>query len=429
MPEFHAPAASDLFFTETAIASVLGGAILGLSTVFKTGLTGEVLGVSGSSRAMLFKPGFDKAAFLLGVAGSGLVFANCYDGAFEPIPPPVTLPSDRRWKYMLRLFFGGMLVGIGTSFGNGCTSGHGLTGLARLSLRSWVGVPCFMGMGMVSATVFRGAEDIPADPLSERLAADWQKALAWFGGLVALLLLSSVVLVALRRNFGLDNQKLAPGVELVTGFCFGSGMGISGMVRASKVIGCLDLASGKWDPSLMFVMAGALSFTFPFFQIQELKGYNTPLLGGKFGLVPKSMPLDKWLIFGTTTFGFGWGLCGMCPGPIWANVGSCKSWEVLVAVGGMYVGMAIWVVWYKYGGGNKNCGKPAAKSEPAGGQVVAPMDDKVDGAGAPAATAPAEKQANEPPEPVKPQAKEEAGPATFRDEIPSGMQEFAKSWV
>merc|ERR1719401_806532 len=119
------------------------------------------------------REGTRRAAFLLGLVIAGLVMSKTY-GNFEPAPGSQKSSSQRRTAVFARLAVGGLLVGAGTALGNGCTSGHGLTGLARLSLRSWVAVPCFMSCAVLAATLSGSSAAIPPNPTSEREAPAWQ---------------------------------------------------------------------------------------------------------------------------------------------------------------------------------------------------------------------------------------------------------------
>lgn len=127
---------------------------------------------------------------------------------------------------------------------------------------------------------------------------------------------------------------MKPLVALASGTLFGMGLMLSGMTDPAKVIGFLDLA-GRWDPSLAFVMGGALCVTFPTFQL--LKSRTAPLLGERFYL-PTRKDLDAPLIAGAVLFGVGWGIAGLCPGPAIANL-AFGSPEVLGFVVSMIAGM------------------------------------------------------------------------------------------
>jgi uncharacterized protein len=100
-------------------------------------------------------------------------------------------------------------------------------------------------------------------------------------------------------------------VALFSGALFGLGLAVSGMTNPAKVIGFLDLA-GEWDPTLAFVMGGALLVTIPAFRL--ILGRQRPILAGDFAL-PTKTSLDARLLGGAALFGVGWGLSGFCPGP------------------------------------------------------------------------------------------------------------------
>jgi len=253
------------------------------------------------------------------------------------------------FPYIARMVLGGFFVGIGTVMANGCTSGHGLTGLARLSKRSWVAVPTFMGVAMLTATLLKTSTHIHPDHHAEQVSPSAAHAAAVAAAFVASIL-------ALTLGFGAVVPKLSPEnahrvhalFELAIGGAFGAGLAISTMSRPSKVAGFVDLGSGAWDASLMFVMGGGLLITTPFFQIFERKAGACPALGGCLGLPPKDKAVDGDLVWGSALFGLGWGTCAMCPGPLWVIVGAGPALDALFAVAAMLVGMRLWVDWQQY---------------------------------------------------------------------------------
>lgn len=104
----------------------------------------------------------------------------------------------------------------------------------------------------------------------------------------------------------------------VAGALFAFGLGLSGMTNPAKVIGFLDIA-GAWDPSLAFVMAGAIGAHF--LVARWSKTAKAPLLGGDF-VLPSSEGIDRRLLAGAALFGLGWGASGYCPGPAIAGAAS-----------------------------------------------------------------------------------------------------------
>jgi hypothetical protein len=103
---------------------------------------------------------------------------------------------------------------------------------------------------------------------------------------------------------------------LLAGIVFGLGLAVSQMINPAKVVGFLDIF-GRWDPSLLLVMAGAVVVTFVGFRV--IQSRPAPLFGARFDL-PTRRDLDSRLIGGAAIFGIGWGLTGFCPGPAIASL-------------------------------------------------------------------------------------------------------------
>lgn len=101
-------------------------------------------------------------------------------------------------------------------------------------------------------------------------------------------------------------------VAFVSGLLFAIGLGVAGMTNPAKVLAFLDMFGGNWDPSLMFVMGGAILVYAPVYQL--LKGRDAPKFADRFHW-PTSKDVDVKLVIGSALFGIGWGLGGLCPGP------------------------------------------------------------------------------------------------------------------
>jgi hypothetical protein len=101
-------------------------------------------------------------------------------------------------------------------------------------------------------------------------------------------------------------------VALLSGALFGYGLSLSGMVDPARVLGFLDIASGRWDPSLMFVLGGAVCIAFIAVTIQ--RRLQRPVFDTQFH-IPERTDIDARLVGGSVLFGIGWGLAGFCPGP------------------------------------------------------------------------------------------------------------------
>jgi uncharacterized membrane protein YedE/YeeE len=121
------------------------------------------------------------------------------------------------------------------------------------------------------------------------------------------------------------------------GLVFGIGLIVSGMTDPGKVIGFLDLA-GRWDPSLAFVMGGAILVGYFSFAAAGKRGRT--FLGGAMQL-PTSRDIDARLVAGSTVFGIGWGLAGFCPGPALVALGAGID-EAALFVAAMLAGMVIY---------------------------------------------------------------------------------------
>ena len=197
---------------------------------------------------------------------------------------------------------GGICVGFGTRMGCGCTSGHGLSGLARFSPRSFVAVGSFFVPAVVVANLVHGlsGDNIEGD-ISNK---EWyQTSTAGGATLLALSLIPPL------RDISLETVHV-----WVFGALFGVGLSLSGMTNNAVVISFLNFDK-MWNPALMFVLAfGSGTFCLVYW-LREYRGDTKPLYADKNSL-PVKKDIDAKLVIGAVIFGIGWGLAGLCPGPV-----------------------------------------------------------------------------------------------------------------
>jgi uncharacterized membrane protein YedE/YeeE len=138
-----------MFTLQTTLLPLAGGVLIGLVAVLMLGLTGQIAGISGIA-ARLLPPYGDgetaaRAAFILGLVAAPAAFATAGFPAAAPVLPAGTV----------LIVVAGLLVGFGSVWGNGCTSGHGVCGLSRLSTRSLVATVTFMATAVATVSLAR----------------------------------------------------------------------------------------------------------------------------------------------------------------------------------------------------------------------------------------------------------------------------------
>ena len=122
-------------------------------------------------------------------------------------------------------------------------------------------------------------------------------------------------------------------ISLTSGTIFGIGLVVSQMINPEKVLGFLDLF-GSWDPSLAFVMIGALIISSPLFHL--IKNKDKPLFSEKFNY-SNNKEINNKLVIGSALFGAGWGLGGLCPGPAISSIALLNINSIIFVVA-MFIG-------------------------------------------------------------------------------------------
>jgi len=222
----------------------------------------------------------------------------------------------------------GFLVGFGTRLSHGCTSGHGICGLARLSKRSFAAVMTFMVTGIATASLFPNDGFLTAAADSSMFPNESSSVV---GKCICALVAAACLLLLVKKIKGgiLKVKEEANDVKSVligalAAAIFSVGLAISGMVKQYKVFGFLDvkrMATGTWDGTLAFVMGGGVVVSAAGYH--WVKGYNyvgnekalscPPLLDqscSKFDIT-SNIAIDLQLVLGSAIFGVGWGLVGL----------------------------------------------------------------------------------------------------------------------
>lgn len=283
----------------------------GLASVTLLLLNGEIMGTTSIFSAVVIQPVKTwrtqrwKVIFIASFIGTANLYLVFLD------PSAIDDHGNERQLSTLGQIITGFLIGFGTRLGNGCTCGHGICGLSRLSRRSLAAVCTFMGVGMATATLF-SLEAVRSRTMflftDYSLPSTTNPVVAVFVGIVPV----SLALFSVVTN----PSKKAAGAAM-SGALFAVGLAVSKMVLPNKVLGFLDLsriASGTYDPSLFLVMASGLGLGILGYQYKQHHLDKKPLLSDKYS-IPGNTAIDLPLLLGASLFGIGWGVSGLCPGP------------------------------------------------------------------------------------------------------------------
>ncbi|PGH14092.1 hypothetical protein AJ80_06097 [Polytolypa hystricis UAMH7299] len=292
----------------TPVDTSLGALLLYQGSAGLLQHTGKVLGISSLLSGSVTRPGWENLPIITGLISS---IAPVYLFA------PALLP-----KYPSLLYtWEAAAATVGTGVVNlcGCTSGHMLCGLSRLSPRSLIATGIFFTTAAITANLrnrFPSCADdqpcyLPTFPSMYNLAF-----------MLVVVMLSQVVNDFLVPRLRPDWPKASALYSYIAGFQFGLGLLISGMASPGKVLGIFSLRDfSRFDPSLLLVLVFAVGPSlWSWMRLKRVygneKGKKPPTFGSMFYLPTATVADIDWrFILGAISFGVGWGLTGVCPGP------------------------------------------------------------------------------------------------------------------
>jgi len=316
---------SPLCTTQSIFNATLGGVSLGLLCASHLHSTGKVLPSSSFASPLL----------TLGmVLGGYTVFLFHNEDAVEWNGSITSIVDKSLSLFPLHTtLLASIFIGAGSRLGRGCTSGNGIQGISSLSLASLAHVVTFMIFGVATATVLNTSQFLLRNKLAIAIsvAASSSTPPTLHLPPTHLLLLS---LIPSLLNFSSKKKSKSPPnkfFQLLTGMSFASSLTIANMISPTRVVTFLQPFSGEfgWDPSLMFVMVGAIATTMVCYYIGGVEKS-----GGEDFAKWRSRKTDMKTLLGGALFGIGWGMCGICPGPGLTNVGFAEV-NAIVWVGGL----------------------------------------------------------------------------------------------
>jgi uncharacterized membrane protein YedE/YeeE len=302
----------------------LGGNLVGGAAILTVLGAGEIMGFSGILSPILKNP-FAAAQDLsqqwkFAFLSTFLLTAYAF---FVPSADSDQIESVAAVTSPFAYALSGLLVGFGVKLGNGCTSGHGINGIARLSVRSIASTLTFMTAAVVTTVVT--SPDQPTGQYFEVLRSGASvHYVPFIMPTITTGILAATVYGIFTKDLStaeINRKRIAAGLA---GAAASAGLSHGSMAYPSAVRNFLDmggLARGTWDPTLLMVMVGALLVSFTGYQFIESQAVvkscpklSQPWCGGNFG-IPTKTAIDWKLLTGAVAFGTGWALSGACPGP------------------------------------------------------------------------------------------------------------------
>ncbi|GBG65392.1 hypothetical protein CBR_g50753 [Chara braunii] len=256
----------------------------------------------------------------------GMLIAGALS-AWNGVVSVESFKSGSAWVYLIS----GFLIGFGSRAGSGCTTGHAISGVARLSRRSGIATVIIWLSGSLTATIFHRGN-------LEKVPVVWPS----FGRVLLLTLLLIAAIAAfeglrLAHTRGMIEEERAFNVTAVIGgVVFALGLTVAGLSQQSKILGFLDWR-GYWDATLLVALIAAVLPSLISYQI-SIQPMRAPLFTEEL-LLPMKTEEDLPLIVGSVIFGVGWGYLGLSPASAVVNFVRFNHWRIIVYVVAMLGGI------------------------------------------------------------------------------------------
>ncbi|KAH6870341.1 YeeE/YedE family integral membrane protein [Alternaria rosae] len=332
----------------TPIETSIGAFLLHQATSNQLYQNGDILGLSGYLRRLFSAPTKELLAFFTGMVASYVPLKALAPQLITEYPAVQISPQNALVTLAI-----GALIGCGTKMSNGCTSGHMLCGLPRLSGRSAIAVATFFPTAVIthhlanpslSSPMCPGSAPCytPVYPSTETTASLLVLAVfSIFAARTIPKLVAQVTAAPTTKDAKHQPADTHSAARLTTqsfsGLLFALGLHISQMAHPGKVAAFFSFPDLQhWDPSLALVI---LFGVLPNLIENQMKGFTSPpSFAHKFSLPTKTLQdVDRRFVVGAAAFGVGWGLTGICPGPAVLRAFFQPVWGALW-IGGFWLG-------------------------------------------------------------------------------------------